>query len=178
MNSLHLIIGCVWQYICWCCNLCVVILCKNTLFYEYNVEYFCIFAESRAMNNKLNTMTEVKSKKPLLEAIQNGEQIIKVTAPKFLLACLVAEECDNDKSNVKKFLNVILRSREGFYTQDRPSLRVSLVNEKGKIWWMFINLSICSMALGIIDILNDTYAKIKVEKDERGNLTGNVEILV
>ena len=24
-------------------------------------------------------------------------------------------------------------------------------------------------------ILNDTYAKIKVEKDERGNLTGNVE---
>ena len=178
MNSLHLIIGCVWQYICWCCNLCVVILCKNTLFYEYNVEYFCIFAESRAMNNKFNTMTEVKSKKPLLEAIQNGEQIIKVTAPKFLLACLVAEECDNDKSNVKKFLNVILRSREGFYTQDRPSLRVSLVNEKGKIWWMFINLSICSMALGIIDILNDTYAKIKVEKDERGNLTGNVEILV
>ena len=178
MNSLHLIIGCVWQYICWCCNLCVVILCKNTLFYEYHVEYFCIFAESRAMNNKFNTMTEVKSKKPLLEAIQNGEQIIKVTAPKFLLACLVAEECDNDKSNVKKFLNVILRSREGFYTQDRPSLRVSLVNEKGKIWWMFINLSICSMALGIIDILNDTYAKIKVEKDERGNLTGNVEILV
>lgn len=178
MNSLHLIIGCVWQYICWCCNLCVVILCKNTLFYEYNVEYFCIFAESRAMNNKFNTMTEVKSKKPLLEAIQNGEQIIKVTAPKFLLACLVAEECDNDKSNVKKFLNVILRSREGFYTQDRPSLRVSLVNEKGKIWWMFINLSICSMALGIIDILNDTYAKIKVEKDDRGNLTGNVEILV
>ena len=123
-------------------------------------------------------MTEVKSKKPLLEAIQNGEQIIKVTAPKFLLACLVAEECDNDKSNVKKFLNVILRSREGFYTQDRPSLRVSLVNEKGKVWWMFINLSICSMALSIIDILNDTYAKIKVEKDERGNLTGNVEILV
>ena len=121
-------------------------------------------------------MTEVKSKKPLLEAIQNGEHNIKVTAPKFLLACLVAEECDNDKSNVKKFLNVILRSKEGIYTQDRPSIKVSLVNEKGKVWWMPISLSICSMALGIIDILNDTYAKIKVEKDENGNLTGNVEI--
>ena len=122
-------------------------------------------------------MTEVKSKKPLLEAIQNGEHNIKVTAPKFLLACLVAEECDNDKTNVKKFLNVILRSREGIYMQDRRPIKVSLVNEKGKVWWMFINLSICSTALGIIDILNDTYAKIKVEKDENGNLTGNVEIV-
>ena len=130
------------------------------------------------MNNKFNTMTEVKSKKPLLEAIQNGEQIIKVTAPKFLLSCLVAEECDNDKSNIKKFLNSILGSRNWAYMQDRPTLRVSLVNEKGKVWWMFIDLSMCSTALGIIDILNDTYAKIKVEKDERGNLTGNVEILV
>ena len=55
-------------------------------------------------------MIEVKSKKPLLVAIQNGEQNIKVTAPNFLLACLVAEECDNEKSNVKKFLNVILGS--------------------------------------------------------------------
>ena len=52
-----------------------------------------------------------------------------------------------------------------------------MVNEKGKVRWLFINLSICSTALGIIDILNDTYAKIKVEKDERGNLTGNVEIV-
>ena len=122
-------------------------------------------------------MTEVKSKKPLLEAIQNGEQNIKVTDPKFLLACLVAEECDNDKSNVKKFLNVILGSKNVIDTQDRPQIKVGLVNEKGKVWWLFINLSICSTALGIIDILNDTYAKIKVEKDERGNLTGNVEIV-
>ena len=106
-----------------------------------------------------------------------GKQIIKVTNPKFLLACQVAEECDNDKSNVKKFLSVILGSKNGSYTQDRPQIKVGLVNEKGKVWWLFINLSICSTALGIIDILNDTYAKIKVEKDERGNLTGNVEIV-
>ena len=61
--------------------------------------------------------------------------------------------------------------------QERPQIRVGLINEKRNVWWMFINLSICSTALGIIDILNDTYAKIKVEKDERGNLTGNVEIV-
>ena len=30
-------------------------------------------------------MKEVKSKKPFLEAIQNGEQQIKVTDPKFLM---------------------------------------------------------------------------------------------
>ena len=34
-------------------------------------------------------MKEVKSKKPFLEAIQNGEQQIKVTDPKFLMVCLV-----------------------------------------------------------------------------------------
>lgn len=62
-------------------------------------------------------------------------------------------------------------------TQDIPKIRVGIVNEKGKVLWVFINLSICSTALGIIDILNDTYAKIKVEKDGRGNLTGNVEIV-
>lgn len=122
-------------------------------------------------------MVEVKSKKPLLEAIQNGEQFIKITDPKFLLACLVAEECENDKSNVKKFLNVILGSKNVVFMQERPQIRVGLVNEKGKVRWLFINLSICATALGIIDILNDTYAKIHVEKDEKGFLTGNVEIV-
>jgi len=47
-------------------------------------------------------MTEIKSQKPFLEAIQNDELQIKTTAPKFLMACLVAEECENDKENVKK----------------------------------------------------------------------------
>ncbi len=51
--------------------------------------------------------------------------------------------------------------------QDRPQIRVGLVNEMGKVQWLFIKLSICSAALGIIDILNDTYAKIHVEKDKK-----------
>ena len=85
-------------------------------------------------------MTEVKSKKPLLEAIQNGEQNIKVTDPKFLLACMVAEKCDNDKSNVRKFLNVILGSENVVDMQERTQIKVGMVNEKDKVWWMFINL--------------------------------------
>ena len=101
-----------------------------------------------------------------MESIQNGNQQIKITDPKFLMACLVTEECENDK-NVKKFLNVILGSKNVIDMQDRPQIRVGLVNEKGKVRWLFINLSICSAALGIIDILNDTYAKIHVEKDEK-----------
>ena len=90
-------------------------------------------------NDFEKSMIEVKSKKPLLEAIQNGEQFIKITDPKFLLACLVAEEWDNDKTNVKKFLNVILGSKNVIDMQDRPQIRVGLVNEKGKVWRMFIN---------------------------------------
>ena len=137
--------------------------------------YICMSMCIESAKRKI--MIEVKSKKPLLEAIQNGEQFIKITDPKFLLACLVAEECENDKSNVKKFLNVILGSKNGVLTQDSPQIRVGLVNEKGKVWWVFINLSICATALGIMDILNDTYAKIRVEKNEKGILTGNVEIV-
>ena len=54
-------------------------------------------------NPKNRIMKEVNLKKPLLKpSIQNDEQNIKVTDPNFLLACLVAKEWDNDKSNVKK----------------------------------------------------------------------------
>ncbi len=122
-------------------------------------------------------MKEVKSKKPFLEAIQNGEQQIKVTDPKFLMACLVAEECENDKGNVKKFLTSILAKNNRSYIQDEVQLKTGILNEKGKVRWFTINLSVCATALGIIDILNDTYAKIMVEKDENSFLTGIVEIV-
>lgn len=122
-------------------------------------------------------MKEVKSKKPFLEAIQNGEQQIKITDTKFLMACLVAEECENDKSNVKKFLTSILARKNRSYIQDEVQLKTGILNEKGKVRWFTINLSVCATALGIIDILNDTYAKIMVEKDENSFLTGIVEIV-
>ena len=77
-------------------------------------------------------MTEVKSKKPLLEAIQNGEQNIKVTDPKFLLACLVAEECDNDKSNVKKFPDVILGSKTWLTCKTDPKSGWGWSMKRGK----------------------------------------------
>ena len=122
-------------------------------------------------------MKEVKSKKPFLEAIQNGEQQIKVTDPKYLMACLVAEECENYKVNVKKFLTSILAKNNRSYIQDEVQLKTGILNEKGKVRWFTINLSVCATALGIIDILNDTYAKIMVEKDENSFLTGIVEIV-
>jgi len=122
-------------------------------------------------------MKEVKSKKPFLEAIKNGEQQIKITDTKFLMACLVAEECENDKGNVKKFLTSILARKSHTYTQDEVQLKTGILNEKGKVRWCTINLSVCATALGIIDILNDTYAKIMVEKDENGHLTGGVKVV-
>jgi len=71
-------------------------------------------------------MKEVKSKKPFLEAIQNGELQIKITDPKFLMACLVAEECENDKGNVKKFLTTILARKNHTYTQDEVQLKTGI----------------------------------------------------
>ena len=57
---------------------------QNYSFFSDVLMSFCIFACPTLL---IKIMTEVKSKKPLLEAIQNGEQNIKVTAPKFLLEC-------------------------------------------------------------------------------------------
>ncbi len=122
-------------------------------------------------------MVEVNSKKPLIEAIQNSEQHIRITDSKFLLACWVAEECENDKNNIKKLLDVAMAasSRTRGYNNNR--LTLGIVGDNGRIRWMPVTVSTCATALGIIDILNDTYAKMKVERDERGNLTGNVDIL-
>ena len=74
-------------------------------------------------------------------------------------------------------LTSILAKNNRSYIQDEVQLKTGILNEKGKVRWFTINLSVCATALGIIDILNDTYAKIMVEKDENSFLTGIVEIV-
>ena len=90
-------------------------------------------------------MKDVKSKKPFLEAIQNGEQQIKITDTKFLMACLVAEKCDNDKENVKKFLSIVLSSKKGNYGSE-PKAASSRLTIKTAVFQRFLSF----MAHGIM----------------------------
>jgi len=121
-------------------------------------------------------MIEVNSKKLLLSAIQSGEQTIKIIDPKFLLACLVAQECGNDKNNVKKFLSLIQAKNSGNFNVDPSYLKIGLAQKKGRAKWMDISLSVCATSLGIMEILRDTHTTANVVRAENGFLTGFIEM--
>ena len=121
-------------------------------------------------------MIEVNSKKLLLSAIQSGEQTIKIIDPKFLLACLVAQECGNDKNNVKKFLSLIQAKNSGNYNVDPSYLKIGLTQKKGKAKWLNITLSVCATSFGIMDVLRNTHTTTNVIRDENGFLTGFIEL--
>lgn len=122
-------------------------------------------------------MIEVSSKKPLLAAIQSGEQAVRVTDPKFLLACMVAQECGNDKNNIKKFLSLIQASNNGDYNVDPSFLKIGLAQKNGRVKWVDITLSACATALGIMDILESNHSAVKVVRTVDGLLTGEVQIV-
>ena len=122
-------------------------------------------------------MIEVSSKKPLLAAIQSGEQAVRVTDPKFLLACMVAQECGNDKNNIKKFLSLIQASNNGDYNVDPFFLKIGLAQKNGRVKWVDITLSACATALGIMDILESNHSAVKVVRTVDGLLTGEVQIV-
>ena len=130
-------------------------------------------------------MIEVSSKKPLLAAIQSGEQAVRVTDPKFLLACMVAQECGNDKNNIKKFLSLIqakitaddLEYSYGDYNVDPSFLKIGLAQKNGRVKWVDITLSACATALGIMDILESNHSAVKVVRTVDGLLTGEVQIV-
>lgn len=122
-------------------------------------------------------MIEVSSKKPLLAAIQSGEQAVRVTDPKFLLACMVAQECGNDKNNIKKFLSLIQASNNGDYNVDPSFLKMGLAQKNGRVKWVDITLSACATALGIMDILESNHSAVKVVRTVDGLLTGEVQIV-
>ena len=122
-------------------------------------------------------MIEVSSKKPLLAAIQSGEQAVRVTDPKFLLACMVAQECGNDKNNIKKFLSLIQARNNGDYNVDPSFLKIGLAQKNGRVKWVDITLSACATALGIMDILESNHSAVKVVRTVDGLLTGEVQIV-
>jgi hypothetical protein len=121
-------------------------------------------------------MTEVHSFKPLEQAILEGEKELKITTPKFLLACVVAEKCQAEPEAIKRLIGLVMDERNGVR---HPSFETTytLLSDKGRPYTTRLSLSAISDALHIIKILNALYASIKVQTDENGFLTGMVDII-
>ncbi len=123
-----------------------------------------------------HNMTEVLSYKPLEQAIENGEETVKVTSTKFLLACAVAEKCDFEPANIDMLISLVMDAKNGCFVKDNPHYTFPLLNSKGRTFRMPINLTILSVALRVMQILNDKEATVSLQKDENGNLTGVMNI--
>ena len=121
-------------------------------------------------------MTIVNSFKPLQQAINDGENIIKIETPKFLVACAVAEKCEGLPDRIKAFLDLLMQHNNRS-TQDYSSLYFPLVNPKGKICQIRLNISLCADALKVMDILRQFGAGLQVCHNEEGALTGEVQIV-
>ena len=116
-------------------------------------------------------MIEINTKKPLQTAILNGENIIKIKDPNFLVACYIAERCENNKDNVKNFLNFAMNAKNKYYSP-KSTFKVGIAKGSGTVHRKTVNLTMCANAMGIIDILNNSHSSIKLGRDEEGNLTG------
>ena len=121
-------------------------------------------------------MTEIHSFKPLEQAILEGEKELKVTTPKFLIACAVAEKCHAEPDAIKRLIGLAMEERNG-YRQSNSETTYTVLSDKGRPFMIRLTLSTIADALHIIKILNELYASIKVRQDEDGHLTGMVDIV-
>jgi hypothetical protein len=121
-------------------------------------------------------MTEVLSYKPLEQAIDNGDDVVKVTSVKFLLACAIAEKCDFESANIDALIGLVMAEKNGYYVKDNPDFTFPLLNSKGRTFRKPINLTVLSVALRVMQILKDKDVKVSMVKDENGNLTGMMNI--
>ena len=120
-------------------------------------------------------MIGIHSYKPLEQAILAGEKEVKVTTPKFLIACAVAEECQADPDATKRLIGMVMEGKR--FHQHNPEMTQTLLSGKGRAYKMRVTLTAIADALHIIKILNELYAFVKVKKDDEGHLTGLVEIV-
>ena len=121
-------------------------------------------------------MTTVNSYKPLGQAIKDGEKKVKVDTPRFLVACAVAEKCEGMTGRIKSFLD-LLQNRQDRDANGYSELYYPILNDKGRIFRVRLNISLCADALKVMDILRQYGAGLQVCRNEDGTLTGEVQIV-
>ena len=121
-------------------------------------------------------MTTVNSYKPLEQAIKDGEKTVKVEAPKFLVACAVAEKCEGMTGRIKSFLDLLL-NRQSRDANGYSELYYPILSDKGRVFRIRLNISLCADALKGMDILRQYGAGLQVCRNEEGALTGEMQII-
>ena len=117
-------------------------------------------------------MTEIQSFKALEQAITEGETSIMLTQEKILTACAMAERCGFDKMNIGRYIGLVQAAQRDKYVRRDPDFSIGLLNDQGKPYKTFINLTILANTLRIIQLLDDLHARLSLNKDENGNFTG------
>ena len=121
-------------------------------------------------------MTEIQSFKALEQAITDGETSIMLTSERILAACVIAERCGFDKTNIGKYVGLVQAAKQDRYIRHNPDYVIGMLNDQGKPYKKFIDLTILANTLRIIQLLDDLHARISLSEDENDNFTGVAEI--
>lgn len=129
----------------------------------------------KSTTTKFN-MTEIQSIKAFEQAITDGETSIMLTTERFLVACAMAERCGFDKTNIGRYIGLVQTAQWDKHVRRDPDFSIGLLNDQGKPYKAFINLTILANTLRIIQLLDDLHARLTMNKDENGNYTGVADI--
>ena len=121
-------------------------------------------------------MTTVNSYKPMEQAIKDGEETVKVETPKLLVACAVAEKCGGIPDRIKSFLDLLLK-RQGRDADGYSELYYPIVGDKGRVFRIRLNISLCADALKVMGLLKQYGPGLQVCRNEEGAMTGEMKIL-
>ena len=121
-------------------------------------------------------MTIVNSYKPLGQAIKDGEKTVKVGTPRFLVACAVVEKCQGIPERIKSFLDLLLNN-QSWDANVYSELYYPIISEKGKIFRIRLNISLCADALKVMSLLKQYGAGLQVCRNEEGAMTGEMQII-
>jgi len=120
-------------------------------------------------------MTEINSYKPLERAILAGEKEVKITTPKFLLACAVTEKCHANPSYTNRLIGLVMEEkRQRHYN---PETTYTVLSDKGRPHKQHVLLSTIADALHVAKILDGLYVTISLHKNDDGHLTGMMDIV-
>ena len=121
-------------------------------------------------------MEEIRYIKALEQAIANAQTTVIITSVPVLTACAIADKCEFDKVNIGKFIDMVNEAKKDWHVRNSPDFAINLLNNQGKPYKRYVNITILANTLRVIQLMNDLHARISLHKDEDGNLTGVADI--
>lgn len=121
-------------------------------------------------------MTEIQNYKALEQAFKDGETLIMLTSERVLTACIMAERCGFDKTNISNYIGLIQSAKMNWGVRYDPDYSISMLNAEGKPYKKHISISILADAIRVILMMDKHHSRISLQKDENGNFTGIADL--